>query len=66
MALKMIYGLDGRKMSTSWGNVINILDEPEEMFGKIMSLKDDLIMAYFECCTRFPLEKINKKFIPKN
>ena len=65
MALKMIYGLDGRKMSTSWGNVINILDEPEEMFGKIMSLKDDLIMAYFECCTRFPLEKINKKIHPK-
>jgi len=65
MALKMIYGLDGRKMSTSWGNVINILDEPKEMFGKIMSLKDELVREYFECCTRFPLKKINKKIHPK-
>jgi tyrosyl-tRNA synthetase len=60
MTVKMIYGLDGRKMSTSWGNVINISDEPEIMFNKIMSIKDDLIVDYFECCTRFPLKEIKK------
>lgn len=58
MVLKMIWGLDGRKMSTSWGNVINILDEPQDMFGKIMSMKDDYIVDYFETCTRLPLEEL--------
>jgi tyrosyl-tRNA synthetase len=60
MTLKMIYGLDGRKMSTSWGNVINILDDPKDMFGKIMSLKDELIFEYFESCTKMPLEEIKE------
>lgn len=58
MTLKMIYGLDGRKMSTSWGNVINILDDPKEMFGKLMSMKDELIIDYFECCTRVPMIQV--------
>ncbi len=62
MTLKMIYGLDGRKMSTSWGNVINILDNPKDMFGKIMSLRDELIVGYFESCTRVPLAEI-KNFL---
>ena len=60
MTLKMIYGLDGRKMSTSWGNVINITDDPKDIFGKIMSLKDELIFEYFECCTRVPMTKIKE------
>ena len=34
MTLKMIYGLDGRKMSTTWGNVINILDNPKDILVK--------------------------------
>ena len=60
MTLRMIYGLDGRKMSTSWGNVINILDEPKDMFGKLMSLRDELIVEYFESCTRVPMLQINE------
>ncbi|MDD5098183.1 MAG: tyrosine--tRNA ligase [Candidatus Pacebacteria bacterium] len=60
MTLRMIYGLDGRKMSTSWGNVINILDEPKEMFGKLMSLQDELIPGYFESCTRIPMTQVNQ------
>ncbi len=43
MTFKMLNGLDGRKMSTSWGNIITIIDEPQDMFGKIMSVKDQLI-----------------------
>jgi tyrosyl-tRNA synthetase len=60
MTLKMIYGPDGRKMSTSWGNVINIIDEPKEMFAKIMEVNDDLIAEYFECCTRVPMAEVKK------
>ena len=60
MTLRMIYGLDGRKMSTSWGNVINILDDPIDMFGKLMTLNDDLIIGYFESCTRVPMIQIEE------
>jgi len=40
--------------------VINILDEPKDMFGKLMSLRDELIIDYFESCTRVPLLQINE------
>jgi tyrosyl-tRNA synthetase len=60
MTLKMIYGLDGRKMSTSWGNVINISDEPKEIFGKLMTLKDEMIVDYFESCTRVPMLQVHQ------
>jgi tyrosyl-tRNA synthetase len=55
----MLEGTDGRKMSTSWGNVINIIDSPDEMFGKIMSLNDELIIKYLKVCTKVPEEEIN-------
>jgi tyrosyl-tRNA synthetase len=48
---EMLEGTDGRKMSTSWGNVINITDEPNDMFGKVMSVKDELVDKYFKLCT---------------
>lgn len=48
---KLLEGLDGRKMSKSYGNTVNITDEPNDMFGKIMSLRDDLIVTYFTLCT---------------
>ncbi len=51
MTLKMLSGLDGRKMSTSWGNVVNIVDKPEDMYGKLMSMRDEMIFDYFELCT---------------
>jgi tyrosyl-tRNA synthetase len=55
---KMLIGLDGRKMSTSWGNVININDAPEDQFGKVMSVRDELIISYFEFTTDVPKEDI--------
>jgi len=58
MVLKMLYGTDGRKMSTSWGNVITIEDKPSDMYGKIMSMKDELIGDYLELCTTLPLSEI--------
>lgn len=48
---KMLIGTDGRKMSASWGNVINITDAPDDMFGKVMSLGDELMREYFVLCT---------------
>lgn len=60
LTTEMLQGTDGRKMSTSWGNVINIIDEPKEMFGKIMSIIDELITKYFLLCTDYPEEKIEK------
>lgn len=54
----MLEGTDGRKMSTTWGNVININDEPNDMFGKVMSLKDDLILKYFLLATSVSQKEI--------
>ena len=55
----IVVGTDGRKMSSSWGNTINFSDIPNEMFGKIMSIPDDLIIIYFEYFTRFPMAEVN-------
>ncbi len=60
MALSLIEGLDGRKMSKSYGNTINITDLPSEMFGKIMSMKDELMIKYFIACTRMPIKEIKE------
>ena len=56
----LITGLDGRKMSSSWGNTINITDEPNDMYGKIMSMNDCNIIEYFISTTRVPINEIDK------
>ena len=60
MTLKMLPGLDGRKMSTSWGNVVTIVDSADEIYGKLMSLDDKLIPLYFELCTFLSLAQIKE------
>jgi tyrosyl-tRNA synthetase len=55
LTTEMLEGTDGRKMSTSWGNVINISDTPGDMYGKVMSIKDDLIGKYLYLCTDTPI-----------
>lgn len=52
----IIEGLDGRKMSSSYGNTVNLLDAPNDMFGKIMSLRDESIIRYFILLTRMPMD----------
>ncbi len=59
LMMPLMEGTDGRKMSSSWGNVINITDEPEEMFGKVMSVDDSLIKKYFILATRLPLAEVD-------
>ncbi len=56
----LIEGLDGRKMSSSWGNTVNFLDEANDMYGKIMSLKDDFVIKYFELLTRVPMAQVEE------
>lgn len=64
----IVEGLDGRKMSSSYGNGVNIFDTPENMFGKLMSLKDEFIIRYFVLMTRLPLLKVEeyKKRLAQN
>lgn len=45
-------------MSKSWGNAIWLTDTPDDMFGKVMSLKDELIVQYFTLSTNASMEEI--------
>ncbi len=58
MTLHLLEGTDGRKMSSSWGNCIYITDEPLDMYGKVMTVRDELIPVYFKLCTDVSLEQI--------
>lgn len=52
MTFTLLEGTDGeKKMSKTYGNFIALLDPPEEMFGKVMSIPDKLIIKYFELAT---------------
>jgi tyrosyl-tRNA synthetase len=55
----IIIGTDGRKMSKSYGNTININDAPEEMFGKAMRIADDHLHEYLELTSSLPIEEID-------
>jgi len=56
----LVEGTDGRKMSSSWGNTINLNEAPNQMFGKVMSVKDDLIIRYFTLLTRVAMKDVRK------
>jgi tyrosyl-tRNA synthetase len=58
MTMGMLLGTDGRKMSTSWGNVINIIDPADEQFGKVMTVLDSEILNYYRFATRISDEDI--------
>jgi tyrosyl-tRNA synthetase len=65
MTMKILVGTDGvKKMGKSENNFIAVLDEPKQMFGKIMSIPDHLILDYFEMCTDVSEEEL--KSIKKN
>lgn len=57
----LLIGLDGvNKMSKSYGNHIGIDEKPEEMFGKIMSISDELMIQYYELLTDEDLDEARK------
>lgn len=58
LTVPLLEGTDGQKMSKSLGNAIGIAEPSNKMFGKIMSMKDELIIKYFEFCTEVPLQSI--------
>ncbi|MFN8632637.1 MAG: tyrosine--tRNA ligase [Chloroflexota bacterium] len=59
VTVPLLVGTDGaQKMSKSLGNAIPIVDEPGEMFGKVMSLPDNVMATYFELVTDVPDEEI--------
>ena len=54
MTMPILVGLDGeRKMSKSLGNYVGITESPQEMFGKLMSISDELMWSYYELLTDF-------------
>ncbi len=61
LTMPLLEGLDGvNKMSKSLGNYVGITDEPDDMFGKLMSVSDDLMWRYFELLSFRPLGEIEE------
>lgn len=60
LMMELLEGIDGRKMSSSWGNVINLTDSAKDMFGKVMSVRDELVPKYFELATRVALSEVEE------
>jgi tyrosyl-tRNA synthetase len=59
MTMPLLEGLDGvNKMSKSLNNYVGITDTPDEMFGKLMSVSDELMWRYFELLSFRPLQEI--------
>jgi tyrosyl-tRNA synthetase len=60
MTMPLLEGLDGvNKMSKSLNNYIGITEPPNEMFGKVMSISDDLMWRYYELLTDTTVDEIN-------
>jgi len=61
----ILVGLDGKeKMSKSKGNYVGVTDEPNDMFGKIMSISDNMMENYFTLLTDLPGDKITELLDP--
>jgi len=64
ISLPILVGLDGQKMSKSFQNTIEIDTNPADMFGKVMSMKDELIADYFRLAAMaedFEVEEVKKE-----
>ncbi|MGI6554194.1 MAG: tyrosine--tRNA ligase [Bacillota bacterium] len=60
LMMPILEGLDGKqKMSKSLGNYIGITESPREMYGKTMSISDDLLVRYLSLVTRFSEEEVS-------
>jgi len=60
LTLKLLEDPTGKKMGKTEGNMVILNDKPEEMFGKIMSWTDAMIIDGFESCTRMPMQEVNE------
>ena len=60
LTLPLLEGTDGvQKMSKSYGNYVGLTDEPAEMFGKMMSIPDELMVKYYRLCTALGVDEID-------
>jgi len=63
LMMPLLVGTDGvQKMSKSLGNYIGIDEKPEEMYGKVMSIPDELMLNYYELVTEVPIDEIKSIF----
>ena len=61
LTLPLLEGTDGvQKMSKSYGNYIGLTDEPGEMFGKVMSIPDELMIKYYRLASTLPVDQIDR------
>ncbi len=60
MTMALLEGTDGRKMSKTYNNVVNLDDTPGDMYGKIMSIKDEFIIRYMTMCTDMAVQEITE------
>jgi tyrosyl-tRNA synthetase len=60
VVMKLLTGSDGRPMGKSLMNLISINENPTDMYGKVMSIIDELIWEYFELVTRVPMDQIEE------
>lgn len=61
LTMPLLVGTDGaEKMSKSYGNYIGIDDKPQDIYGKTLSIPDELIYTYFELGTDVPLDKLKE------
>ena len=61
LTVPLLVGTDGvEKMSKSLGNYIAVEDTPKDMFGKVMSIPDDLMWSYYELCTGLDAAEIDR------
>lgn len=60
VTLALLEGSDGRKMSKSFNNHIPLMAEPNDMYGRVMSVKDELLVQYFTLGTDLGLDEIKQ------
>ena len=61
ITMPLLEGIDGvKKMSKSYGNYVGITESPQEMFGKIMSISDQLMLRYYELLTEENLDQVKR------
>jgi len=60
ITMPMLIGPDGREMHKSLGNYIAVTEKPNQMYGKIMSMKDEVMIDYYTLLTRIPMDEINE------
>ena len=61
LTLPLLEGTDGiRKMSKSYGNYIGLTDDPNDIFGKCMSIPDEMIVKYYRLASSFDVDKIDE------